>query len=457
MKSIAARTYFALALACLLLFGLLTFLVRYVMFADRWVTYSGSPHLYTAAGTLDTGTVKDRNGKLLMSSADGKKYADDSLTRSATMHLLGDREGNIPGLIVRNYAQSLVGYSKLNGTASMENGGGELTLTVSASAQCVALQSLKGRKGTVGVYNYKTGEILCAVTSPTFDPDDVPDIAGDKTGKYDGAYVYRFFNTVYTPGSIFKLVTAAAALEEFPELTERSFTCTGELILNGEKVTCPKAHGKLSFRDALAHSCNCTFAQLANELGAKKLQKAADRIGIEDSLPIDGLHTAPGSFDVSDAGENDLAWAGIGQYTDLVNPCQYMTWMGAIASGGTAAKPCLVAQAKCGGEVTYTASVSETGRMLDEAAAETLQEMMRYNVEKIYGTSQFPDVRVCAKSGTAEVGKDANTATFAGFVLDERYPLAFVVVVEGGGAGSETCAPIAGTVLRACINAMDGD
>ena len=457
MKNIASRTWFALALACLLLFGLLTFLVRYVLFADRWVSWSGSPHLYTASGALDTGRVCDRGGKLLYDSAGSRSYADDALTRRATLHLLGDREGNIPNLIVRQYAQDLVGYSKLDGTASMERGGGELRLTVSASVQGVALQALSGRKGTVGVYNYRTGEILCAVTSPTFDPDDVPDIAGDTTGKYDGAYVYRFFNTTYTPGSIFKLVTSAAALEQLSGITERRFTCEGSVTVNGERITCPKAHGELTFKEALARSCNCTFAQIVGELGAKTLQKAADRAGIEDSLSVDGLHTAPGCFDLSDANENDVAWAGIGQYTDLVNPCQYMTFLGAIASGGSAAKPYLVAQAKCGTEITYTASTEQTGKLLDADAAARLQEMMRYNVEKIYGKSSFPDLKVCAKSGTAEVGQDANTATFAGFVLDERYPLAFVVVVEGGGSGSETCAPIAGTVLRACVNVMDGE
>ncbi len=457
MKSIASRSYFAMALSCILLFGLLTFLVRYALYADRWVTFSGSPHVYTREGTLDTGVVKDRSGNTILSTAHGKTYADNALTRSATLHLLGDREGNIPGLVVRTYAQLLVGFDKLNGTSAMEEGGGELDLTISAPVQTIALQALDGRKGTVGVYNYKTGEILCAVSAPTFDPDNVPDIAGDETGQYDGAYVYRFFHTTYTPGSIFKLVTACAALENLPDMESWSFTCTGSTVINGETITCPRAHGELSFREALARSCNCAFGELSCTLGKRTMESVAGRIGVESSLSVDGLRTVPGQFDLSGAGDNDLAWAGIGQYTDLVNPCQYLTYMGAIAAGGAGAQPYLVSRAKCGTTVKYTAEAKQGPRLLSEDAAVALQQMMAYNVETIYGKDYFPDLTICAKSGTAEVGSDSNTATFAGFILDERYPLAFIVVVEEGGAGSSTCAPIAGAVLKGCVNVLDGE
>ena len=83
--------------------------------------------------------------------------------------------------------------------------------------------------------------------------------------------------------------------------------------------------------------------------------------------------------------------------------------------------------------------------------------MMRYNVTEMYSAVNLPNVEVCAKSGTAEVGSDANTATFAGFINDSSYPLAFIVVVEGGGAGSSTCAPIAAAVLQAAMNVLDSE
>ncbi|MBO4419752.1 MAG: penicillin-binding protein [Oscillospiraceae bacterium] len=457
MKSIAKRTYFALILACILLFGVLTFAIRYFLYADRWVSFTGSPHVYTN-GKLDTGEIVDRSGEVLYTSAADRTYSGNASLRKATLHLIGDKAGNIPPRILRAFASKLFGYDKLNGTAAMETSGGELRLTVSAQVQAVAMQAMNGRKGAVGVYNYRTGEILCAVSSPSFDPLDPPNLETDNAdGRYDGVYIYRFFHARYTPGSIFKLTTLAAALDAIPGLREETFTCTGERIINGEKVTCPKAHGQLTLRDALAQSCNCTFAEISLRTGKSVLTGQAEAERLTENIEIDGITTIRGNFDLSDATDNDLAWAGIGQYTDLVNPCQYMVYMGAIAGGGTAAEPCLVSSARSGGRETYAAEPRQTPRMLSESAAKTLREFMRYNVTKMYGGVDIPGVEVCAKSGTAEVGSDFNTATFAGFIADSDYPLAFIVVVEEGGAGSSTCAPIAKTVLQACMNVLDGE
>lgn len=452
MNDISKRTYFALALAGILLFGLVAFAVRYFLFSDQWVTFAGSPHVYSS-GVLNTGTVLDRSGVQLLDTDGGRTYAYDSSTRRATVHILGDRAGNIPPQVLTHYASTLVGYDKLSGT-NHSSSAGELQLTVSSQAQVIALQALGGRKGTVGVYNYKTGEILCAASSPTFDPEDPPTQVDDTSG----LYVYRFFHAAYTPGSIFKLVTAEAALESMPEVESQRFVCTGSTVINGETITCPRAHGEMSFQQAMASSCNCTFAQIAVDVGPGKLVEIANRIGVNEAFTVDGLYTTSGNFDLTNAGENDVAWAGVGQYTDLVNPYQFLRYMGAVANGGRGAEPYLVYQAKNNGNIKYRAKTELTAELISPQAAARLQEMMRYNVEAIYGTWNFPqNVKVCAKSGTAETGSDNNTATFAGFVLDERYPLAFIVVVEEGGAGSSTCAPIAGTVLQACINVMDGE
>lgn len=450
MKDIAKRSGFALVLAGILLFGIVAFLVRYFAFADRWVAFAGNPHV-AEDGFLSTGKVFDRSGTLLLDAENELVYAESRSLREATLHLLGDREGNIPSRVIEHYAARLIGYDKITGTYH-SNEDGELRLTISADAQKAALQALDGRKGTVGVYNYRTGEILCAVSSPSFDPDDAPEHIDDSTG----TYVYRFFHAAYTPGSIFKLVTSLAALESIPDVREQTFTCDGSVTFEGEIIRCHGNHGSLSFGEALAKSCNCAFAEIACQVGAEKLSEVARRIGVTDSFEIDGISTVRGSFDLSDAGQNDLAWAGIGQYTDLVNPCQYLRFIGAIANGGSAAEPYLVTSASGGGLRDYRASTRMTRRMLDEDDARALQQMMQYNAEKIYGL-RIGNLTVCAKSGTAEVGTGDNTATFAGFLLDERCPLAFIIVVEEGGAGSKTCTPIAEKVLTTCVNVLNAE
>ena len=94
---------------------------------------------------------------------------------------------------------------------------------------------------------------------------------------------------------------------------------------------------------------------------------------------------------------------------------------------------------------------------MSEELAETLQEYMRNNVESVYGAGNFPGLTVCAKSGTSQLGgNQVSNAMFAGFLTDEKYPLAFIAVVENGGYGSTTCVPILSQVLAACKEEIDG-
>lgn len=453
MNRISKRAWFALALAIILALGMIAFAVSYCLRAGSWATFAGSPHVYSG-GNLNTGVVSDRTGTILLDSTDGRNYADSTLLRMSTLHILGDRDGFIPSRLMEKYSDDLIGYNLFTGTYGAAKGKGRMTLTLSAQVQTAALEALNGRKGTAGVYNYKTGEILCVVNAPTYDPDDVPEI-DENDSAYDGVYVNRFFNAAYIPGSIFKLVTAAAAIETIPDIEEQTFQCDGYYETGGEVITCADAHGEVNFEQALAHSCNCAFGQIAEQLGADTLEKYAKRIGVTDSIEFDGIGTASGHMDLSRASEADLAWAGIGQYTDLINACQYMTFMGAIAGGGKAAAPYLVKKSG-DGMTAHKGSTKVMDRVIEKETADKLAEMMRNNVVSIYGAGYFPDLYVCAKSGTAEVGGGQTpNATFAGFIQSNEYPLAFVVIVENGGSGSAVACPIAGQILNACVAAMD--
>lgn len=453
MNKIAKRAWFALALAGVLLGGLLTIIVRYMIYSPEWVTFQNSPHVYTD-GVMNSGRIVDRSGTVLLDATNGKEYADRWSVRCGMLHLLGDREGNIPAFLLAQYGDALIGFDRFNGTYSTGDNVGRMQLTLSAEAQSAALNALDGRKGAVGVYNYKTGEILCAVSSPTFDPDDVPDVAGNPEA-YDGVYVNRFLYGDYTPGSTFKLVTAAAALEEIGDIESQTFTCEGSKQVGAETVVCNGVHGEQDFEQALANSCNVAFAEIAAQLGPDRLTKYVRQFGITGRISFDGTTTAAGSFDLSKATTYEAAWAGVGQYTDQINPCQYMTLMGAIANGGQAAKPYLVESVTFGDSKKYGVSRTMLDRAMSGAAADRLAEMMHYAVENVYGDWYFTGLYAGGKSGTAEVGNgEPANGLFAGFVQDEDYPLAFVVVVEKGGGGAASCLPVISDVLDACVASM---
>ena len=418
---------------------------------------AGSPHLYNNSN-LGCGTVVDRSGTVLLDITTTRSYAEDTTTRKATLHWLGDRQGFISASAVSNYAGEMAGYDKINGVYAASGEAGFAELTLSARVQNTALEALGDRKGTVAVYNYKTGEILCAVTSPTYDPENVPDIAADTTGTFDGVYLNRFIQSAYVPGSIYKIVSLAAAMENIPDIAQQSFRCYGKIEYGTEAVTCETAHGEQSLERAFANSCNCAFAQIAEQLGKTNMVNAVKKYEITEKLSFDGVTTASGNYNVEDTAPVTFAWSCIGQHSNLVNPARFMTFMGAIANGGSAAEPYLMAQVRNGGDITYEAQTNKTGRLMPEKIADQVKQYMRFNVENVYGDWNFPGLRVCAKSGTSQLGGgQKSNAMFAGFVENEEYPLAFMVVVENGGYGSHTCVPILSKVLGVCKAVLDGE
>lgn len=454
MNRVASRSTIALMLVVVLLGGMCLFFVEYFMKADDWAVFEGSPHVYNGIN-IGCGTITDRSGQLLLSATDQRVYSDDSAVRKSTLHWLGDRYGYISAPAVTDYVGEMAGFDLINGLYGYSGTGGSAVMTISAEIQKVALDAMGKKKGTVAVYNYKTGEILCAVSTPTYDPDNVPQIDEDDE-QYEGVYLNRFTQTTYVPGSVFKLVTTAAALDTLSNAEEIEFRCDGTYEMSGGKVKCTGNHGTIGLKKALAKSCNCYFAQLTEVLGAETLERYVRELKITEPVSFDGITTAKGNFSVEGASAQQIAWAGIGQYLNTVNPCRYMTFMGVIAGGGEAAEPYIVASAGSGTLGGYKASATSTGRLLDADTAERLAALMRSNVESSYGDDNFPGLTVCAKSGTAEVGGDKKpNATFAGFCADKDYPLAFMVVVEDAGSGTDTCVPIISNVLAACKELLD--
>lgn len=455
MNRIMGRARIVLILVLLLALGMTYFVGEYFVNSGKWIMSPGSPHIYNAEN-IGCGVVADRDGVLLLDLTGDRKYAQNELLRKATLHWLGDRHGNISSPALSYYAKELSGFDPIGGVYAYGGVGGQATLTLSSKIQIAALEAMEGYKGTVGIYNYKTGEILCSVTTPTFDPDIPLGDEIENIEQYGGVYMNRFTQSTYTPGSIFKIVTAAAALETIPDIDEQQFLCTGEVYYGVDLVTCEQPHGNLTFREAFSKSCNCSFARVADQLGGANLEKYVRQFGVTESVQFDGIKTATGNISASNAAAVQTAWSAIGQHKDLVNPCSYMTFLGAIASGGSGVQPHIVKQIQTDGKQTYRAEPVPSDRIMSEETAAILQSMMRNNVMLYYGDENFPGMSVCAKSGTAEVGGDKKpNAMFTGFVADEEYPLAFIVCIENGGYGRPVCVPVLSKILEACKQMLD--
>ncbi len=448
MKKLRRRTWFTLALILALVAGMALLCFRYFTRGAEWAGFSGNQSVY-AGGRLIQGGIYDRNGAVLYDASTGS-YSDSALVRAATLHVVGDQQGMIATSALSKFSGLLSGFNPILGTTA---GGSRLYLTIDGEVNAAAYEAMGDYKGCVAVYNYLTGEILCLVSTPAYDPENVPEIS-DGDSRYAGVYLNRFYASTYTPGSIFKIVTLAAAIENLPELFTLTYDCDGSVEIGGSQVNCSGVHGEEDIREAFANSCNVAFGQLSVTLGSELLGEYAAQAGLTEGHSVSGIATAAGFFEVT-ADANGTAWSGIGQYKDLVSPCAMLRLMGAIANGGTPVEPRLLLSRKSEALGIPLASYSgETGEQIWSASTcQTLKELMRNNVETAYGQERFGSLRVCAKSGTAETGRENPTSWFVGFVDEEEHPYAFVVVCEDSGSGSS----VAGTVAAAVLAALTGE
>lgn len=445
MKKTMSRSVISLILAAVFLLGLGFLCVKYVIDADLWAAQSYNPYMVSGQGLSNAGDILDRNGVVLATSIDGERtYHEDESTRKAMLHTVGDGSYNIATAVETAYRDKISGHSKIFGYGLPESlkGKNNLSVTLDSEVCTQVYEAFEGRNGACFVYNYKTGEVLCMVSAPTYDPMNIPE------NIEDGSYLNNCISSTYTPGSIFKIITAAAGFEHIDNYEDKTFTCESEKEIGNSKITCLETHGTLDLKNAFAYSCNIAFGDSALITGRENMQKTADKMGINKSFRIGEVYTAQGNFDVRKADDISLAWSGIGQYTDTVNPAQMAILCGAIAQGGETRLPHYVKGENSG----------KSGKLMSEEIANNLHDLMRYTISDYYGDSMFEGLTVCAKTGTAEVGEDKlPNGWMVGYSTDEDAPLAFAVVVEEGDYGFYSAGPIARIAMLESAKTLRGE
>lgn len=462
MKMITKRGIFLWIMSLAFVVGLVFMTVSLVQNGDTWVMKRFNHHVYSNGELIGAGTIYDKDGDVLAETKDGDRvYSDSATTRKSTLHVVGDPKNFISTGVQSVYSARLTGYSLLFGVHNIQKygKGNDLKLTIDRDICDDAYKALDGRKGTVGIVNYKTGEIVCSVSSPSYDVEDVPDNLLTSE-RYEGVYINRLLDAHYVPGSTFKLVTAICAIENIPDIYSREWVCNGEYQPeSGVAIKCNANHGKhINFKDALAKSCNSTFAQIAIELGQEKLATTAKELGIGSAVTVSGtIDSYAGHFDTTDKiklGVDALGWTGIGQGNTRIAPITMLRIVSAVANGGTAVSFNIVDSLanQAGKALDFTLPSNQLSMMNSDVAAK-LKEMMRYNVTNHYGESRYKGLNLCAKSGTAQIdsNENHNIAWFVGFMDDSEHPYAFVVVIENGNSGSQTAGPVAKRVLTKLV------
>lgn len=430
-----------------------------VTYGEEWFASSFNPRISASRNIANAGAIYDRTGlPLAWSTGSTRHYAEDEETRRAVCHVVGDVYGKSMGaetfFAKYLYGREMGVVDRLTTAVSGDDKGGDVYLTIDADLCTYAYERMEFN-GAIVVMNYRTGEILAEVSNPTFDPEQLKDAqaAAEQEEENGSQYLNRVTQGRYPPGSTMKIVTSAAAILAGDTGLEVNCTTDG-IIIDGQRVTCHE-HGEQNFTEAFENSCNIYFAELADDLGSQRMQTAADDALFNYAWHLPDFSMLESNFQTG-SNKGDLAWAGIGQYRDLITPMHNMLISAAVGNGGTMMQPNTLLDVRYGNRSAYTYRASALRTVFDPNVNATLTSLMRDTVE--HGTATNADIAegvVCGKTGTAEYtenGEIRNHSWFVGFVQDEDHPLAIAVILEGAGFGSRYATPLAGSVLTHAID-----
>lgn len=370
-------------------------------------------------------------------------------------------------------------WTRLGNLASGETQrGASVELTLSAAIQEAAAAALGDNTGAVVALDPATGEVLAMVTSPTYDPAllashssaEVNASYQELLAQEDGPLVNRAIaGDTYPPGSTFKLIVSAAALEagyeadsELYAPDELPLPQSSNVLGNYGGAACSDDE-RQTLADALRISCNTAFANLGMTLGWGVIERKAKEFGWGEQLSIP-LAVTPSRLP-ENPDRAQTAMASIGQYDDRATPLQMAMVAAGIANDGVLMSPYLVDQVRDASlRLIEDSEPEEFSSPMTTADANTLTEMMVGVVESGSATSaQIPGVRVAGKTGTAETGTDERPhAWFVGFAPAEDPVIAIAVLVENGGStdgeitGGRVAAPIARSVIEAALTERAG-
>lgn len=354
-----------------------------------------------------------------------------------------------------------------------EPSGATVTTTIDPEVQQVAARAMDGQRGAAVALDPSTGAVLAMVSVPSFDPNELATHdseaaaaameelrADDQRPLINRAIA----GDLYPPGSVFKVVTAAAALESGNFDADSTLPGPARLPLPQTTVTLPNASGRscgsndqVTFAQAMRMSCNTAFGWLGMELGGEAMREQANKFGFSEVLRIP-MRVTPSTM-ADSMNPPQEAQSAIGQYEDRVTPLQMAMVAAGVANDGAVMRPYLVQQVQADDlSVISSTEPQMLSRAMSADTANTLTEMMVGVVDDGTGTgAQLSGVDVAGKTGTAETGGEANAhAWFISFAPADDPQIAVAVVVENGGesggGGGRVAAPIAAQVMQAGLD-----
>lgn len=466
------RTVFLFTALFAVLIGNITYIQ--VIKASEYQDMPSNNHTINKARYIKRGSIITADGLTLAESiqqADGT-YARSYPNGNLAAHVVGYYSQQYGTMGIENTQNDTLTGSKdysswqnaLNSLAGISEPGNSVQLTIDSRIQRAAEQALAGRVGAIVALDPRSGAVLAWASAPTFDNTNIQAAieAANASGGADTSMYDRATLALYTPGSTFKVLTLASALENGLATLDTTYDSPGRMEIGGADVVSigERGHGKISLAKAFALSSNTVFGQVADGLGAEKLVATARAFGYGQQLGLDFTTAASVMPNPEEMTEWELAWAGAGQPVGQghtpgpqATVMQNALMAATIANNGIAMNPYVVSQILApDGTVLKTTRGRSLGQAVSSGTAEQVKQAMLDVVQNGTGSAAaIAGVKVAGKTGTAETNNANANSTFVGFAPYDTPTVAIAVVIEQNAKGEESAAAVGGQVLRAAL------
>lgn len=466
------RTVFLFTALFAVLIGNITYIQ--VIKASEYQDMPSNNHTINKARFIKRGSIITADGLTLAESiqqADGT-YARSYPNGNLAAHVVGYYSQQYGTMGIENTQNDTLTGSKdysswqnaLNSLAGISEPGNSVQLTIDSRIQRAAEQALAGRMGAIVALDPRSGAVLAWASAPTFDNTNIQAAieAANASGGADTSMYDRATLALYTPGSTFKVLTLASALENGLATLDTTYDSPGRMEIGGADVVSigERGHGKISLAKAFALSSNTVFGQVADGLGAEKLVATARAFGYGQQLGLDFTTAASVMPNPEEMTEWELAWAGAGQPVGQghtpgpqATVMQNALMAATIANNGIAMNPYVVSQILApDGTVLKTTRGHSLGQAVGSGTAEQVKQAMLDVVQNGTGSAAaIAGVKVAGKTGTAETNNANANSTFVGFAPYDTPTVAIAVVIEQNAKGEESAAAVGGQVLRAAL------
>lgn len=466
------RTVFLFTALFAVLIGNITYIQ--VIKASEYQDMPSNNHTINKARFIKRGSIITADGLTLAESiqqADGT-YARSYPNGNLAAHVVGYYSQQYGTMGIENTQNDTLTGSKdysswqnaLNSLAGISEPGNSIQLTIDSRIQRAAEQALAGRVGAIVALDPRSGAVLAWASAPTFDNTNIQAAieAANASGGADTSMYDRATLALYTPGSTFKVLTLASALENGLATLDTTYDSPGRMEIGGADVVSigERGHGKISLAKAFALSSNTVFGQVADGLGAEKLVATARAFGYGQQLGLDFTTAASVMPNPEEMTEWELAWAGAGQPVGQghtpgpqATVMQNALMAATIANNGIAMNPYVVSQILApDGTVLKTTRGHSLGQAVGSGTAEQVKQAMLDVVQNGTGSAAaIAGVKVAGKTGTAETNNANANSTFVGFAPYDTPTVAIAVVIEQNAKGEESAAAVGGQVLRAAL------